>query len=45
MKQDGVSLMSDEEMPVLPPRFGTLEPPFNDEELEPEPEPEPEPEL
>jgi general secretion pathway protein D len=40
MKQDGVSLMSDEEMPVLPPRFGTLAPPFDDEELEPEPEPE-----
>ncbi|MET0070308.1 MAG: type II secretion system secretin GspD [Candidatus Thiodiazotropha sp.] len=36
MKQEGVSLMSDEEMPVLPPRFGTLAPPFDDDELEPE---------
>jgi general secretion pathway protein D len=34
MKQQGVSLMSDEEMPVLPPRFGTLAPPFDDDELE-----------
>lgn len=36
MKQEGVNLMSDEEMPVLPPRFGTLAPPFDDDELEPE---------
>ena len=36
MKQQGVSLMPDEEMPVLPPRFGTLAPPFDDEKLEPE---------
>ncbi|MET0002347.1 MAG: type II secretion system secretin GspD [Candidatus Thiodiazotropha sp.] len=36
LKQEGVNLMSDEEMPVLPPRFGTLAPPFDDEELEPE---------
>ncbi|MES9970492.1 MAG: type II secretion system secretin GspD [Candidatus Thiodiazotropha sp.] len=36
MKQQGVNLMSDEEMPVLPPRFGTLAPPFDDEELEPD---------
>ncbi|MBT3045643.1 MAG: type II secretion system secretin GspD [Candidatus Thiodiazotropha sp.] len=36
MKQEGVNLMSDEELPVLPPRFGTLAPPFDDEELEPE---------
>ncbi len=34
MKQEGVSLMSDEEMPVLPSRFGTLEPPFDDEPAE-----------
>jgi general secretion pathway protein D len=34
MKQDGVNLMSDEEMPVLPPRFGILAPPFDDDELE-----------
>jgi general secretion pathway protein D len=38
MKQDGVNLMSDEEVPILPPRFGTLAPPFDDKELEPEPE-------
>ncbi len=36
MKQQGVNLMSDEETPVLPARFGTLAPPFDDEELEPE---------
>ncbi|MEW8508547.1 MAG: type II secretion system secretin GspD [Candidatus Thiodiazotropha sp.] len=36
LKQEGVSLMSDDEMPVLPPRFGTLAPPFDDDELEPE---------
>jgi general secretion pathway protein D len=35
MKQEGVNLLSDEEMPVLPPRFGTLAPPFDDEVLEP----------
>lgn len=35
MKQEGVNLMSDEETPVLPPRFGTLAPPFDDIELEP----------
>ncbi|MCU7892574.1 MAG: type II secretion system secretin GspD [Candidatus Thiodiazotropha sp. (ex Ustalcina ferruginea)] len=35
MKQEGVDLMSDEETPVLPPRFGTLAPPFDDIELEP----------
>ncbi|MEW8585373.1 MAG: type II secretion system protein GspD, partial [Candidatus Thiodiazotropha sp.] len=31
MKQEGVNLMSDEEMPVLPPRFGTPAPPFDDD--------------
>jgi general secretion pathway protein D len=36
MKQEGVNLMSDEETPVLPPRFGILDPPFDDEALEPE---------
>ena len=33
-KQDGVNLMSDEEVPILPPRFGTLAPPFDDEQPE-----------
>ncbi|MGD8914822.1 MAG: type II secretion system secretin GspD [Candidatus Thiodiazotropha sp.] len=36
MKQQGVNLMSDDEVPVLPPRFGTLAPPFDDDELESE---------
>ncbi|MCM8884310.1 MAG: type II secretion system secretin GspD [Candidatus Thiodiazotropha sp.] len=35
MKQEGIDLMSDEETPLLPPRFGTLAPPFDDIELEP----------
>jgi general secretion pathway protein D len=29
MKQKGINLMDDEETPVLPPRFGTLAPPFD----------------
>lgn len=36
MKLDGVDLMSDEETPVLPPRFGTLAPPFDDVEQGPD---------
>ncbi len=35
MKQNGVKLMDDEETPVLPPRFGTLAPPFDDPAPEP----------
>ncbi|MET0051092.1 MAG: type II secretion system secretin GspD [Candidatus Thiodiazotropha sp.] len=35
MKQEGVNLMDDEETPVLPPRFGTLAPPFDDPAPEP----------
>jgi general secretion pathway protein D len=38
MKQQGVNLMDDEETPVMPPRFGTFAPPFDDEPPEPEPE-------
>jgi general secretion pathway protein D len=34
MRQDGISLMDDEVTPVLPPRFGTFAPPFDDEALE-----------
>ncbi len=30
MKQKGINLIDDEETPVLPPRFGTLAPPFDD---------------
>jgi general secretion pathway protein D len=36
MKQEGVNLMSDEEMPVLPQRFGTLAPPFDDDAVKSE---------
>ncbi|MEW8625637.1 MAG: type II secretion system secretin GspD [Candidatus Thiodiazotropha sp.] len=36
MKRQGVNLMDDEEMPVMPPRFGTFAPPFEGEPAEPE---------
>ncbi|MES9831485.1 MAG: type II secretion system secretin GspD [Candidatus Thiodiazotropha sp. DIVDIV] len=37
MKQQGVNLMDDEETPVMPPRFGTFAPPFDDDDIQ-EPE-------
>jgi general secretion pathway protein D len=36
VKQDGVKLMNDEETPVMPPRFGTFAPPFDDAGQEPD---------
>ncbi|MCG7954140.1 MAG: type II secretion system protein GspD, partial [Candidatus Thiodiazotropha endolucinida] len=36
MKQEGVSLMDDEETPIMPPRFGTFAPPFEGDPTEPE---------
>ena len=36
MKQQGINLMDDEETPVLPPRFGTFAPPFDDSKLDPD---------
>jgi general secretion pathway protein D len=38
MKQAGIHLMDDEETPVIPPRFGTFAPPFDDENETVEPE-------
>lgn len=36
MKQKGVNLMDDEETPIMPPRFGTFAPPFDDDVQQPE---------
>ncbi|MEJ2609624.1 MAG: type II secretion system secretin GspD [Candidatus Thiodiazotropha sp.] len=38
MKEQGINLMSDDETPVLPARFGTFAPPFDDKDIEPEPD-------
>jgi general secretion pathway protein D len=38
MKQKGINLMDDEETPLLPPRFGTLAPPFDGPAPDPESE-------